>query len=268
MPAVQLVDATAPGARGCAPTTPSEVSTPGRWTFVDVLEREWGELATSAGSLATVQQWGRRHPAALAGCRTLDDILELIRADADPVLLALLESAVDGDTLAGRVVVQSMLPKLITMARRDPDHELTDYVSWMWLVLSSYPLARRRRRVAANLALDTLKLATRHRRSQEIPHQTESLTLLGSERSRSGRPVVGAASDPSDGLTAARVINRARRLGLLDDLTARVLTAVYDHGLPGKEAAAQLGMSVACVRWRCSRAVRSLAGHSADLLAA
>lgn len=199
---------------------------------------------------------------------TLDHVLDHVRANPDAVLLALLELVADGDTLAGRAVVQSMLPKLITMARRDPDHELPDYVSWMWLVLSSYPLARRRRRVAANLALDTLKRATRDRRVPEVPHRWESLVLLRTEHSDGLDGGIARDPDPTHALTAAQVINRALRLGLLDDVAARVLTVVYDHGVPGKEAAVQLGMSVDCVRWRCSRAVRRLAVHSADLLSA
>lgn len=268
MAVVRLVGATALEKAACAPTTPSELSPPGGRTFIDVLAREWGELTSSGRGLAAVQQWGRRHPVALAGCRTLDEIIELIRVDPDPALLALLELVSEGDTMAGRVVVQSMLPKLIKVARRDPDHELPDYVSWLWLVLSGYPLARRRHSVAANLALDTLKLATRQRRNREVPHQVESLVVLGSEDSRVGRALVVTGSGSSDELTATQVINSARRLGLLDDLAAQVLTTVYDHGLPGKEAAAQLGMSVDCLRWRCSRAVRRLASHSADLLAA
>lgn len=264
MSGVELVGATGLGAVLRASTTPRATRPWVGASFVDALDDEWRELVDSDDTAATVQQWGRRHPAALAGCRTLDNILELIRGNPDGVLLALLALAADGDSLAGRAIVQSMLPKLITMARRDPEHELPDYVSWLWLVLSSYPVSRRPRRVAANLALDTLKRATRQRRRAEIPYHSESLAQLTSQAE------MRRCDDPDgvDLLTAGQVIRTGRQLGLLDDLTVRVLTVVYDHGLPGKEAATQLGMSVDSVRWRCSRAVRRLAVHSVDLLAA
>lgn len=268
MPAVELVGATAPGARTCAPSTPSPARPGAGAHFVEALEQEWHALVRSDLAAATVQQWGRRHPVALAGCRTPADVLIAVRTSPDRTLLALLEQVSEGDMVAGRVVVQTMLPKLITMSRRDREHELADYVSWLWLVASAYPVARRRHRVAANLALDTLKEVTRHRQRREIPYRSESLDLLESERWAARTGGCGPDGDLVDTLTAATVINNAFRLGLLDDLTVRVLTVVYDHGLPGKEAAAQLGMSVDSVRWRCSRAVRRLASHAADLLAA
>jgi len=262
MPAVALVDAPGRGAWSGACTTPDgSRHRRGSGTFVDVLEREWHVLATSGDWATAVRQWGWRHPAVLAGCRTPDDVLDTIRADPDPVLLALLELAGSGDVTAGRVVVQSMLPKLIVMARRDPDHETADYVSWLWVVIRRYPTRRRRRRVAANLALDTLKQATRSRVRHEIPYHSESLAQL------EHAPFASVSDEPgSDALTASRVIDGARRLGLVDDATARVLALVYDTGLPGREAAEMLDMSVATVRWRCSRAVRTLAAHSHELL--
>lgn len=264
MPAVALADAPDHGGRSWASTTPDgRRHRRGSGSFVDVLEREWRALAMTGDWATTVRRWGWRHPAVLAGCRTPDDVLDAIRRDPDPVLLALLELAGGDDMTAGRVIVQSMLPKLIVMARRDPDHETADYVSWLWVVIRRYPTGRRRHRVAANLSLDTLKQATRSRVRREIPYRSESLAQLGHEASRTATDETG-----TDALTATRVINGARRLGLVDDATARVLTLVYDTGLPGREAAELLDMSVDTVRWRCSRAVRTLAAHSHELLEA
>ena len=75
-------------------------------------------------------------------------------------------------------------------------------------------------------------------------------------------------SPPGDDLTARRVLREARQLGLMDDLTARVLHAVYLDGLSSQDAATRFGCSAESIRWRCSRALRRLAGHAETLAAA
>jgi DNA-directed RNA polymerase specialized sigma24 family protein len=66
-------------------------------------------------------------------------------------------------------------------------------------------------------------------------------------------------------LTADSLIDAASRLGLIDGLTRQVLLSVYAEGLSGRLAADRHQTSPEMVRYRCSRAVRRLAQHSAAL---
>jgi DNA-directed RNA polymerase specialized sigma24 family protein len=63
------------------------------------------------------------------------------------------------------------------------------------------------------------------------------------------------------------VLADARRLRLIDDVTHRTLWTVYVAGLTSQQAAEVLGTTAGAVRWRCSHALRRLAGR-ARLLAA
>lgn len=253
---------------GRAPHTGAGVR-PGRTRdrVVRGLLAEWDDLDRPT-AWAAVASWGRRHPAVLAGCRTLTDVLQRVDHAPDPVLLALLSELAAGDDLAGRVVVQAMLPKLRSLARRDPHHDVADYLSWFWLRARNYPVARRPRQVAANLALDTLKSAKRSLRTAEEPwiaEGEEGLDWLATEERR--RAELDHLGDVA-ALTAPRVIRAARELGLVDTTTCRVLMSVYAEGLSGEQAAARHHVSVATLRWRCSQAVRKLAAHAEALLEA
>jgi len=83
--------------------------------------------------------------------------MDAVRADPDAALLALLVLHRQGDAAAGRVVLQAMLGKLVRMAAPDPHATFGDFLGALWERIATYPIERRPRRVAANLALDTLK---------------------------------------------------------------------------------------------------------------
>ena len=100
----------------------------------------------------------------LTPCRSLDDVLSVARLNADPVLAALLSEASVGDQLAGRVVLQALIGRIVRMAQRDPRANIDDYLAHLWCVIGSYPLKRRPVRIAANLSMDTLKAVSRDRR--------------------------------------------------------------------------------------------------------
>ena len=197
-----------------------------------------------------VRVWRERHPVALAGCRTLDEVLAAITRNPDPTLAVLLGELARGDRLAGRVVVQSLLPKLLRMARCRREYDLADWVSWLWLRARTYPLDRRPRRIAANLVLDTLSDATRSR-TKEIPWDRIDRLLDDDPHDEEG-------GEPS----AEQVIHAAVALGLVEPDAARVLDVVYVQGLPGRSAAEVLGISLDMVRWRCSVTVRRLRAHA------
>lgn len=204
------------------------------------LNAEWASLKR----LPVPEAW--RTPAA-----TLGELLAGIPDDPDARLGDLLRHHAAGDQLAGRVVLQAMLGKLIRLGALDVRHALGDYVTECWLQLVGYPLARRPRRIAANLAMDTRRAvwaADERRPSIDVAQLTE-------------------LSAPAR-LDVPGVLRAATRLGLIDRDAGACLYAVYGLGLHSHEAARHLRISPALVRWRNARAIRRLAPHAAALAAA
>lgn len=181
---------------------------------------------------------------------SLGDLLAGIGADPDARLGELLRRHSGGDRLAGRVVLQAMLGKLVRLAVEDPRHGVDDYVAECWLRLAEYPLARRPARIAANLALDT----RRRVRAGDDPRPFVDLAQLSEQ---SAPRVVDVPS----------LLRAATGLGLIDRQAGACLYAVYGLGLRSHEAARQLRISPALVRWRNARSIRQLAPHAARLAA-
>lgn len=169
----------------------------------------------------------------------------------DQVCCLLVVLAQSGDQLAGRVVLQALLPQLTGLARRDARRTLDDYVAAGWLKLMCFPIATRRRAVLTNLALDTLKSLTRAEPNREFP--TAQL------------PEVETA--PAE-LSVRRLISASRQLHLVSDQTAAVLTSVYADGLSGREAALRHQMSETTLRYRCSSATKKLRANAELLVSA
>lgn len=207
---------------------------------LEALNEEWRDLARRG-----TQGWGRSEPA-LAAASTLAGVLDLIRARPDPVLAALLRLAAAGDLLAQRVVLQTMLGKLVLICARRPEL-LPEAISELWLAIAEYPLDRRPQAIAANLAW-----AVRRR----LPRP--SFARLAGDLDPPAGP-----SEPD----AVGTLREARALGLIDEHTHRTLWTVYVAGLSSAQAAAELGTTPELVRWRCSKALRRLATH-AELLVA
>ena len=146
------------------------------------LVREWVALNSHTSSDTTVRRWGRLEPA-LAGhsrpCDIVDAIDEAGPTQTDQLLAALIRLLQAGQQLAGRVVLQAMLPKLVRITLRtsatstdnawiEDRHHIT--LAEFWDVLATYPLRRRPDKIASNLALDTLHRVSGVRRSQpDIP---------------------------------------------------------------------------------------------------
>jgi hypothetical protein len=234
-------------------------------TLVEALNREWHELVSSPGVAASC--WGDRH-VALASCRSLDDILSAVKVNSDPALGALLSEVSSGDRLAGRVVLQSQLGRMVRMAQRDPRSSVEDYLAALWGVINSYPLSRRPVRIAANLSLDALKAVTNDhqwlRRGVVTlwPPSSGSLEELLEPVRLDGSPY---DSLPSVDVEVARVLQAGCLLSLIDDSEAVLLHSIYADGISGDRAARRFHLSAGTVRVRCSRAVRRLATHSVEL---
>ncbi len=227
-----------------------------RYQIVDELNADWQRLVASTG----VPEFAGRHP--VLRCADLDAVLGAIRSEPDAVLGALLLEATAGSTLAGRVVVQAMLGKLVRMAQAQPGIGVDDFVAALWCRIRGYPLDRRPRRIAANLALDTLKDvlvdARRARLETSMPWPPgEHLDHLMPAR---------VVSDGSADVSAPAVLHAAARLGLIDPPTRAVLQSVYVDGLTSGRAGARHGITADLVRYRCSRAVRRMTAHAEELL--
>lgn len=119
-----------------------------------------------------MRRWGRTEPAlaGLGSLGALDEVDASTGGREDQLLLALVRLAQGGQQLAGRVLLQAMLPKIAMMVRRmqpsgNDDHWVEDRrqvsVATFSEVLQGYPVERRQSRVAGNLALDTLHQLTR-----------------------------------------------------------------------------------------------------------
>lgn len=214
--------------------------------FLDDLHRDWHDVWALLPS-----PWP-----SLPG--TLADARAQIADDPDRHLTTLLRALQDGDEAAGRLIVQTMLPKLCSYVADGLDAGLL--VGHLWLVAREYPLQRRPRRIAANLALDARK---------------RTLADLGRELPLAVVPDLGAPFDPHpdgpgplgpDG-EAAGILRRAVHLELVTPSTHAILVDVYRDGLSTREAARRHGLSESATRQRCSKAVRRLAAHRRALVA-
>lgn len=227
--------------------------------FVDALNAEWAVLTDVTGM--RVEGWAGRHQV-LAGCRSLPDVLDAIRRAPDAALHALLTEVAGGDQLAGRVALQTMLGKLVRMARTDRAATLGDYVAALWCQICTYPLAARPVRIAANLALDTLKAV---QREQRWPGRERVTTWPPGEAWTAVCDGASAARRQGVGPAAPQVLQVARSERLIDRQTCDLLTTVYVDGLSGEHAAARHATTPGSLRVRCSRGVRQLARHAVAL---
>jgi hypothetical protein len=248
------------------------------------LNHEWALLCDSAAGRQAVRDWavagdGRDALSALVDVDGLQAVVHLLHGNdaetggRDQVLVGLLIRAQDGDRLAGRVVLQTMLPAAVRLAQAitsrpdvlgDRDEAFAVVLATLWQVIATYPVARRRDRVAANLYLDTLAVVRRgctssaRRAALAFPERPYADLRLAAEPAG-----LDAAQDDLTGPADAQVctvLAWAVRSGVvrLDD--ARLLARVYgfDAGpaLSGPELAAQHGTSWPALRQRCHRIAR------------
>ena len=229
-------------------------------SLVNRLDTEWVEISTRPlpDLWVVACELLVRH-------QTLDEVLLAISANPDCILGFLIGRAQAGDMLAGRVVLQSMLGKLVKMSRtgiaQQTRFAVDDLVTHLWLTIGCYPLDQRPRSIAANLALDSLKAAQREWRAGhnvEVPMPTgEVEDLLDS-------------FEPQDRLTVDALIDAAFKLRLITEPTRDILVAVYGpEELTGAVAAKRWNCTPSAIRSRCRWAVRKyLAPLARELQAA
>lgn len=247
------------------------------------LHLEWGRLCTDPENVMTAGSWVQA-PAfvGLGQMNSLDQIVCLIQArTADPaqrdaMLLVLLRRCQEGDRLAGRVVLQVMLPKVVNLAmgivRRpdisgDRDEAFSLAVAAMWQAIVTYPLRRRPTSVPANLALTGLALVQRghtgssHRKRTFPEHPCGDVGLLAEPAHRDPDPdeLTGPVDAELCMLLAWGVRNRT-----VSRPEALLLARVYGladqsgHAIDGLAIAEELGLSWVALRQRCHRIARRL----------
>ena len=208
-------------------------------------DADWLDTCRRHDAIAV--EWARDCPQ-LEGCTRLDDVVDACRRD-DLAMLSILTRAQAGCPVAGRCLLQAVLPHLTRLARRDPRRTLDDYLGACWPVaMSHHP--RPGTHVLATLALNTRKAMVRER---------AGLWLV---------PDVDMSTAPPDAeITVDDVVAASRQLRLVPAASADVLASVYGDGLTGREAAERHRISPEMVRYRCSSAVRKLREHRDDVLA-
>lgn len=166
------------------PTTPSASPFRPRSELTQRLNAEWEALVADPVVRAELAR------APIAGHRCLDTQLAACGQDrsvdyetADALVAQVVAAGLEGRTLAVRLVLQRVLGSLVTIAvrrTRGRPHQraplFDELCSTAWIVIGSYPLARRPRRVLANVVRDAEYLTcVQPRRLHEA---TRRITLL------------------------------------------------------------------------------------------
>ncbi|MGF1660995.1 MAG: hypothetical protein ACFCVG_00740 [Kineosporiaceae bacterium] len=246
----------------CHDTMPATVTSP----LYRRLIEEWIHLNDVAAVAHTLREWGQGEPV-LTGCRRPADIVDKVDAagpdSTDPFLLALIRLCQGGSQLAGRVLLQLMLPKLAAMAVRtrgtSADNAWSEdrrhiVVAEFWAVVTDYPVARRTRRVAANLALDTLHRVTADTRNRVHTVAYDDIEVLAVDPAPAPRAQAEVTSDDD----LLHLLTWAVREGIVTADDGRLLAQVYVADQRDR-AAAQRGLSDTALRQRCLRARKRLA---------
>ncbi len=204
------------------------------------LTQEWANLHSLSSTAAAVRRWGRREPLLAQFSRPGDVVDAIDNAPAerkDELLLALIRLFHDGHQLAGRTVLQALLPKLARMTysvdratcrvdtMEDRRHVV---VSEFWDVLATYPAGRRTSSVAGGLALDTLHRITGVRQppTAEIPIDPDTLAsvLLHHQREDTAAAEWDVFPDLTADASLEEVIGWAGDAGVLSSDDALLLS--------------------------------------------
>ncbi|MGD9703881.1 MAG: hypothetical protein AB7Q42_10345 [Acidimicrobiia bacterium] len=217
---------------------------------------EWERLRSTRRTRAAIAAWELPGGVRVTGPDELLDHLgffgRLDDDDADAALFYVVRLAAD-DLLAARVVLQRVLPALVAVAKRRGggrwearQDAFVEVVSAAWIVIRSYPVERRPRRVAANIVRDAEYQAfVRARRLRSAGEQVGRLPVeVDGTVDRQGR-AVDRPTEPME--EALAVLREARESGLSDD-DLRFAGGLLS-GRTASQMASEFGM--------CERSVRN-----------
>jgi DNA-directed RNA polymerase specialized sigma24 family protein len=222
---------------------------------VDVLDRDWRRELESPVLCRRFAVWQDTDDA-LSPFRDPRALLRFLRgpgaaADKDAALRALLMRA-RSEPLAGRVVLEAMLPGLKKLAGRlltdvrDREELWSALMACAWERICAYPVERRPRRVAANLLLDCLR--------GTLAALSETRRDSAALACRLPRELVAAPTE--DGVDA--LLNGAVAAGAVSRYEAELILATRTDEVSLRAFAEAEGTSFVMVRQRRSRAERRL----------
>lgn len=231
------------------------------------LDREWERLRHHRRALQRVRAW-RDDPVLAPHVEGVRDVGAVLRAtiggparadDADRVLAAIVRRA-GHDQLAGRIVLQRILPGLVVRAAKyrwatnglDP---MDVVVAAAWLAIGCYDVDRRPRHVAASLVSDTTFQAFR----QPLRR------LAASEESRPPRTFVGrvAVAEPREAADElADVLRDAAASGVSEEDV--LLLGALGSGGSTRSLAEQSGVTTRTIRNRRTAALGRVRDAIAD----
>ncbi|MCA0296942.1 MAG: hypothetical protein LCH96_16850 [Actinobacteria bacterium] len=243
-------------------TRPGQVSSQLFGALID----EWIGLNQSRSTLTELHRWANLEPL-LAGYTQPADIVDAIDAAEntvkDAMLLALLRLAQAGHQLAGRILLQQMLPSIGKLTKTSPSQPTSDNrwaedrrhiaVAEFWDLVSTLNLERHEHGIATTLHM---RMVSRifGRRS---PHQT--LPVGDADDVWTAATPHQPAQTEDTGPTLAEVLQWGVRTQIITTTDAELLTHIYIGDHTAVEAAARFDLTHAQARQRCSRATRRLA---------
>lgn len=229
-------------------TSATEVRNASGADVVSALEREWNARGSACLS-RRLRLWAEREPV-LETFATVQELVGSLRAqrgdyERESAILAALLREARADPLAGRVVLQALLPGLKRLSGRllfeagEREELWSLLIAHLWAGIRSYPVERRPRRVAANLLLDAA-------------HAT--LADLGKERRLRAHAPELAPESVEAGEQEEVVLARAVRAGALSRAEALLILRSRVEGVPLARIAAEEGAGYDALRIRRRRA--------------
>jgi hypothetical protein len=201
------------------------------------LRAEWNTLTSDPKSIRHATQWMLVD----APLRSLDDVLAATGFDVantaltERALRRLVLAAADGDGLAARVVIQRLLPGLISLSVRraqQADAPLDELIGAAWIAIRTYNPRRRPTCIAAALIGDADYRAFRHRWRRAARLSERPTASFDDELSTRFEPAVSADDELADLFRSALEAGiPAGDLDLLhqivDDIPTTVLAAEH-----------------------------------------
>ena len=239
----------------------TEIHRPHR--FSDRLDADWQHTATARRTVRTIRSWAAHATAAetaetarfdqLTNAQELIDATQRSDGDAGNSLLLLLVELARHDALAGRIVVQRLLPGLISAAAKyrflsEAGDPVEEAVGAAWIAIRNYDIAKRTRHVAAGLISDAIYLAFRRDARRQVPAETPTEPRLLGER---------VACPPSPALVELADVVRMARLAGVDTHDLDLIRALVCTGSPSAVARQQC-VTPRTIRNRRDRAIRRL----------
>jgi hypothetical protein len=234
---------------------------------------DWEQWRFTPAATAAAGQWRAGHEC-LAGCATVDEIVAACGRDrevpqdlADARLVVMVTEATRGDRAAARVVLQRVLPGLVSQAARRaaqlhrPFNELLhDLAASAWMVIVGYPVRRRPVKVAVNIVRDAdynlfgyTPVAERRVRIVPVEPGT-AIRLAEAQAQLDGRPV---HSPPLACVELVEFLAYAVTRGF-PHADAQLLAELFGLGLPLDEVARRHGVAPRTARRYRLHALRRL----------